>query len=133
MYEEHAARNGVNRAASARARTLQPFTSIQDLGHFPSATRTAARCGFLGPIGSYVVHQWPASGREGFSAAVDRVDRASGPGCDLTPLRPTFRYVSLRYVTLRFVTFRYATLRYATLRYVTSAGEYLEKIRSEQE
>jgi hypothetical protein len=31
-----------------------------------------------GPIGSYVVHQWPASGREGFSAAVDRVDRASG-------------------------------------------------------
>jgi hypothetical protein len=60
---------------------LHPFSSVQDLGHFLSATRTAARCGFLGaegPIGSYVVHQWPASGREGFSAAVDRVDRASG-------------------------------------------------------
>jgi hypothetical protein len=52
----------------------------QDLGHFPSATHTAARCGFLGapegPIGSYVVHQWPASGREGFRAAVDRASAA---------------------------------------------------------
>jgi hypothetical protein len=41
----------------------------------------AARCGFLGARGPHrllSVHQWPASGREGFSAAVDRVDRASG-------------------------------------------------------
>jgi hypothetical protein len=65
----------VNRAASARARTLQPFSSVQDLVHFPSGTRTAARCGFLGAQGPHRLlccSSVACAGREGFSAAVDQ-------------------------------------------------------------
>ncbi len=74
-------------ASLARARTLQLFSSVQDLGHFPSATHTAARCGFVGARGPHWLlcrSSVAASGRKGFSATA-RVNTGDGAAWRLAP------------------------------------------------